>query len=74
MHRQEVRETIGGIFREVSAEALELSVPDKIWKLILDTILTITELVSADACDLLSALINENPKFHQLSNIYKLAS
>lgn len=72
--RFESYESIGGIFREVSSETLELSVPDKIWKLILDTILAIEELVSADACGLLSALISENPKSHQLSNIYKLAS
>ncbi len=72
--RFESYETIGGIFREISAETLELSVPDKIWKLVLDTILAIAELVSADACELLSALISKNPKFHQLSNIYKLAS
>lgn len=72
--RFESYESIGGIFREVSSETLELSVPDKIWKLILDTILAIEELVSADACGLLSALISENLKSHQLSNIYKLAS
>jgi hypothetical protein len=67
-------ETIGGVFREVSDETLELSVPEKIWRLILDTILAIAELVSADACELLSALVSQNAKFHQLSNIYKLAS
>lgn len=72
--RFESYETIGGIFKDVSAETLELSVPEKIWRLILDTILAVAEIVSADAGELLSALVSQNTKFHQLSNIYKHAS
>jgi hypothetical protein len=40
----------------------------------LDAIFAIAELVSADACELLFALVSQNAKFQQLSNIYKLAS
>jgi hypothetical protein len=59
---------------ETTGNTLELSVMDKIWELILDAILEMAEIVSADAGELLSALIDENPKFHKLLNIYKVAS
>lgn len=72
--RFEAYETLGALFREATQNTLELSVTDKIWQLIMDAVLDIAEIVSADACELLSALINENPKFHKLMNIYKLAS
>jgi len=49
-------------------------VADKIWELIMDTILTIAELVSADASELLTAVVNENPKFHTLLQLYKLTA
>lgn len=70
--RFESYETIGGLFAEVTENSLELSVTDKIWELILDTILEIAELVSADACELLKALIDGNPKFHKLYKMYNL--
>ena len=72
--RFESYETLGILFNEATGNALELSVTDKIWELILDAILEVVEIVSADASELLSALIDENPKFHKLMNIYKIAS
>ena len=51
-----------------------LSASDRIWELILDTILEIAEMISADASELLSAVIDANPKFHKLYQMYKLVA
>ena len=51
-----------------------LSALDRIWELILDTILEIAEMISADASELLSAVIDANPKFHKLYQMYKLVA
>jgi hypothetical protein len=70
--RFEAYETIGALFRDVTGNTLELSVTDRIWELILDTILEIAEIISADASELLSAVIEVNPKFHKFYQIYNL--
>ena len=72
--RFEAYETIGALFREATAGTLELSASDRIWELILDTILEIAEMISADASELLSAVIDANPKFHKLYQMYKLVA
>jgi len=41
---------------------------------LLDTILEIAEIISADASELLSAVIDGNPKFHKLYQMYKLVA
>ena len=40
-------------------------------EMVLDTILKIAEIISADASELLSAVIDTNPKFHKLYQMYK---
>ena len=72
--RFEAYETVGELFREATAGTLELSASDRIWELILDTILEIAEMISADASELLSAVIDANPKFHKLYQMYKLVA
>ena len=72
--RFEAYETIGELFRDATGNTLELSVTDRIWELILDTILEIAEMISADASELLSAVIDVNPKFHKLYQMYKLVA
>lgn len=72
--RFEAYETIGALFREAAAGTLELSAADRIWELVLDTILEIAEIISADASELLSAVIDGNPKFHKLYQMYKLVA
>ena len=72
--RFEAYETIGALFRETTGNTLELSAADRIWELILDTILEIAEIISADASELLSAVIDGNPKFHKLYQMYKLVA
>lgn len=70
--RFESYETIGALFADATDETLELSVTDKIWELILDAVLEMAALVSADADELLSALVDGNPKFHKLYKMYNL--
>ena len=70
--RFEDYETLGELFAQVTDDTLELSVTDRIWELILDVILDIAEMISADASELLSAVVDGNPKFHKLYNLYKL--
>ena len=72
--RFEAYETIGALFRETTTGTLELSASDRIWELILDTILEIAEIISADASELLSAVIDANPKFRKLYQMYKLVA
>ena len=72
--RFEAYETVGTLFREATTGTLELSASDRIWELILDTILEIAEMISADASELLSAVIDANPKFHKLYQMYKLVA
>ena len=70
--RFEAYETIGALFRDATGNTLELTVTDRIWELILDTILEIAEMISADASELLSAVIDVNPKFHKIYQMYNL--
>ena len=70
--RFEAYETLGALFRDVVGNTLELSVTDRIWELILDTILEIAEIISADASELISAVIDVNPKFHKFYQMYNL--
>ena len=72
--RFEAYETAGALFREATAGTLELSAADRIWELILDTILEIAEMISADASELLSAIIDANPQFHKFYQMYKLVA
>ena len=70
----EAYETVGALFREATAGTLELSAADRIWELILDAIQEIAEMISADASELLSAVIDANPMFHKLYQMYKLVA
>lgn len=60
MKRFEAYETIGGLFKEVTKETLELSVADKIWAAIVDILLDIAERYSIDETLLLTDYINRN--------------
>lgn len=68
--RFESYETLGGLFAQISDDTLELSVTDKIWRLILEAILEIAEIVSADACELLNALLKGNSKLQKICILY----
>ena len=74
MKRFEAYETIVALFCETTTGTLELSASDRIWEMILDTILEIAEMISEDASEQLSAVIDANPKFHKLYQMYKLVA
>lgn len=65
-------ETIGVLFAVATDETLELSLTDKVWELILDTILEMAELVYADADELLCAIEDNDSKFHRLYTMYNI--
>lgn len=67
--RFESYETIGGLFREITARTVELSVTEKIWGLIQKIVSTIADLFSADFDELLTNIINQNK---QLSAMMKV--
>lgn len=68
--RFEAYQTIGGLFREVAGETMELSVTDKIWELILEVVSELAELFSANENDILEAIINNNDKCRRILNNY----
>ncbi len=67
-------ETLGAFLSMLIMTLLSCPLPitDKIWEFILDTILTMAEIIFADAREMLSAVVEENPKFHTLLQLHKL--
>lgn len=60
--RFQAYETIGGLFREVSGQTLELAIAQRVWQLILDIADTISEFVDFDADQMVQAIVNGNEK------------
>jgi len=58
--RFEAYETIGGLFAEVTGETVELSVAQRIWEMIVETINVIAEFISCDPFELIENVINNN--------------
>lgn len=53
-------ETIGALFREITAQTVELSITEKIWELIQHLVSVVADFFSADFDELLTNIINEN--------------
>lgn len=62
--RFEAYETIGGLFRQVSAQTLELTVAERVWLLIKELLTSISVLVDVDIDQLIEAIITENDKIN----------
>lgn len=60
--RFESYETIGGLFAELTGETLELTVVQRIWRLIIEVINVIAEFLSCDPFELTENVINNNHK------------
>ena len=60
--RYESYETIGGVFRDVTRAAVELTVTEKIWGILLDVLRTIAEAFNFDQDEMMRAIINNNNK------------
>lgn len=68
--RFESYETIGGLFREITAQTVELSITEKIWGLIQQLVSAIADFFSADFDEILTNIICKNK---QLDAIMKVA-
>lgn len=69
--RFEAYETIGGLFKQTIHGAMELSVTDKIWDMIMEIVTIIAELFSADEEEIIKTIIHENNKCMKLFEICK---
>ena len=62
--RFEAYETIGGLFDRTVNGAMELSVTERIWELILQIVAVIAELFSADEEEIIRMIAYDNPKIN----------
>ena len=60
--RFESYETIGGLFREITADTVELSVTDKIWGLIQEVISEVAEFLETDFDELMTNVLSRNKR------------
>ena len=65
--RFQAYETIGGLFRQVSAQTLELTIAERVWQLIKELLTSISELVDMDTDQLIEAIITENDKINSFA-------
>ena len=67
--RFESYETIGGLFREITAQTVELSVTEKIWGLIQQLVSAIADFFSADFDEILINIIYENKQLKAIMRV-----
>jgi len=67
--RFESYETIGGLFREITAQTVELSVTEKIWGLIQEIVSAIADFFSTDFDELLTNIINQNKQLNAMMRV-----
>lgn len=67
--RFESYETLGGLFREITAQTVELSVTEKIWGLIQQLVSAIADFFSADFDEILTNIIYENKQLKAIMRV-----
>ena len=67
--RFESYETIGGLFREITAQTVELSVTEKIWGLIQQLVSAVADFFSADFDEILTNIIYENKQLNAIMRV-----
>lgn len=67
--RFESYETIGGLFREITAQTVELSVSEKIWGLIREVVATVADFFSTDFDELLTNIITQNKQLNAMMKV-----
>lgn len=67
--RFESYETIGGLFREITAQTVELSVTEKIWGLIQQLVSAIADFFSADFDEILTNILYENKRLNAIMRV-----
>lgn len=70
--RFERYETIGGIFRDVQSQMLELTVGERIWLIIIEILAELSDIFEVDMEMLMEKLLSENEKFIKLLNFKPL--
>ena len=61
-------ESLGELFRNTKAETIELTVAEKIWKMIVEILSQMAELFEIDTESLMQKLISDNERFMKLLN------
>lgn len=69
LKRFESYETIGGLFRDITAETVELSVVEKLWCLIQEVVSAVAEFFSTDFDELLTNVISNNKQLQAMVGI-----
>lgn len=67
--RFESYETIGGLFREITEQTVELSITEKIWGLIQEIVSAIADFFSTDFDELLTNIINQNKQLKAMAGV-----
>ncbi len=67
--RFEAYETIGGLFDRTVNGAMELSVTERIWELILQIVAVIADLFSADEEEIIRMIAHDNPKINIIKDL-----
>lgn len=70
--RFESYETIGGLFREITAHTVELSVTEKIWGLIQEIVSAVADFFSTDFDELLMNIITQNRQLNAMIKLLQL--
>lgn len=70
--RFEAYETIGGLFRTTINGAIELSVTDRIWELIIQVVAIIAEMFSADEEEIIKKIVANNEKCKRILDYHNL--
>lgn len=65
-------ESLGELFRNTNADTIQLTVAEKIWKLIIELLNDIAEMLEIDIETLIEKLITDNQKLEKLSNYTSL--
>lgn len=67
--RFESYETIGGLFREITEQTVELSITEKIWGLMQEIVSAIADFFSTDFDELLTNIINQNKQLKAMAGV-----
>lgn len=65
-------ETIGGLFREVEKDALELTIAERIWRVIMDTVIAIANVFGLTDDEVMEAVFCRSDEFTQICRTFNL--
>jgi len=65
-------ETIGGLFREVEKDALELTIAERIWRVIMDTVIAIANVFGLTDDEVMEAVFCRSDEFAHICRTFNL--